>query len=109
MVKYSNIQTYFFICHTLVSALELKNLRIVCICFQETIWQWDKLVDSWPAAPSSGFLHLLGLLAFVSFHHAVAGEYDLVTMLISPILYRFVTLFLKEMLHSNLDNVSEIR
>ena len=54
------------------------------------------------------FLHLLDL-GFVSFHHAVAGEYDLVTMLISPILYRFVTLFLKEMLHSNLDNVSEIR
>jgi len=26
------------------------------------------------------FLHLLGLLAFVSLHHAVAGEYDLVTL-----------------------------
>ena len=94
MVKYSNFQIYFNTRHTLVSREKLAK----CVYLLSRNHLAMGLAGGQVACCTNiWFLHLLDL-GFVSLHHAVAGEYDLVTLLISLILYRFVTLFLKEML-----------
>ena len=62
--------------------LKRNGANIRCISVFVTLWS---ALWSWKLAMGLAGGQLLGL-GFVSIHHAVAGEYDLVTLLISLIL-----------------------